>query len=288
MSIGRIQPPFLRKSENEPHKLKTDLKLLKTTVQVGNSLIAQNPGKAVQQLVVAGIKMAANDIFYNPSVNPLKLVDALKTLGIGALGWAPETLMSAIDKKYGGWTDEQVAEALEHFHKTGTLKTKVPQLVREKLYAIRVIATSNSAQTEWHIFEKIGGVLNDRIAQFGTVEPLSAAECARTVAIIEDIRPDTYENEIKIYIGASCHSDGLYTVAPCKWLAMAEPYLQQMNFEATGDQIDLEVKKTIEDALGHLEKTKHEPHEVDDSLVEIQACRLLAINEYAEEVLKDS
>lgn len=283
--------PFTSPSKKSEHKkpggleeVRKDLHLLKSTLQAGQSFAHKNPEKAVQQMVMAGLKMASHSVFYNPLASPLKLADALKTLGIAALSWAPEVLMATIDQKFGGWTQDQAAEAIEHFHLTSTLKTEVPQLVREKIYAIRVIATSNSAQTEWHIFEKVGGAFNDRVAQFGVVESLTASECAKTVAIIEDIRPDTYENEIKAYIGAACHTDGLYTVSPVKWLALAETYLQQMNFEATGDHVDPDMVKTIADTLSHLRATKTQLRELEDSLVEVQASKLLAIEEYAAEV----
>lgn len=287
MSRGLFKPFPQKKQEGGLEQTKHQLQLLRRSTQIGGSLVSKNPERAVSQLIVAGLKMAGEDVFYNPLVNPLRLVDGLKSIGIGVLGWSPETLMASIDRKFGHWTESQVAEALDYFHKTGNLKTDVPQLVREKIYAIRVVATSNSAQTEWHIFEKIGGVFNDRIAQFGTVEPLTAAECARTVAIIEEVRPDSYENEIKIYIGAACHMSGLYTVAPVKWLAMAEPYLQQMNYEATADRIEVGLKDEIAVKLAQYRNAKMTLREVPDDVVSVQASKLLAIEEYAEEVLKE-
>jgi hypothetical protein len=286
--LSSFFPPPKKKKEGVFEQTKRHLGLLKSTVQVGEAAISKNPEKAMQQLVVAGLKMAEEIPFYNPAVNPLKLIDGLKTLGIGALAWSPETLMAAIDRKYHNWSDDEVANALEHFHKTGTLKTDVPQLVREKIYAIRVISTSNTAQTEWHVFEKIGGAFNDRVAQFGTLEPLSAAECAKTVALIETIRPDTYENEIKIYIAASCFSDGLYTVDPVKWLAIAETYLQQMNFESTGEHVDPTIKTKILDALNTYRAYKTTVREVPDELAAVQASKLLAIEEYVDEALKEA
>ena len=290
MSKGFFPPshlPIEKKKEDGLEHVRKELRLLKSTLQVGQSVLSKSPEKAIQQAVIAGLKMANSNIFYNPAVNPLSLIDPLKTLGIGTLGWSPETLMSAIDKKFGGWSDDHVADALEHFHRTGILKTGVPQVVREKIYAIRVVSTSNSAQTEWHIFEKIGGAFNDRVAQFGTVEPLSAAECARTIAIIENIRPDTYEEEIKIYIASSCHTDGLYTVSPVKWLAMAESYLQQMNLDATGEQIDISLRSKIADTLAQFRGAKYTLREVEDELISVQALKLLAIEEYAEETLRE-
>lgn len=286
--MNNFFPPKKKKKESGLERTRRALGLAKDTAQVSRSLLAKNPEKAVGQFIVAGLKMAneANP-FADPTTNALKLVDPLKSLGLGVLGWSPETLMAAIDKKYNGWTEEKVHEALEHFHKTGSLMTDVPQLVREKIYAIRVIATSNSAQTEWHVFEKIGGAFNDRVVQFGTVEPLTAAECARTVAIIENIRPDTYENGVKIYIGAACHEDGLYTAQPVKWLAMAEPYLQQMNFESTGELPDPVVKQSITSALATYRIHKATIREVPEELIPVQASKLLAIEEYADEVVRE-
>lgn len=228
--------------------------------------------------------MAGEGLFHDRLANPLLLSRGLKKLGVSVLGWAPETLMSALDQKFSGWNQGQVAEALEYFHKNGTIKSDIPQLVREKIYAIRVVATSNSAQTEWHVFEKVGGAFNDRTAKFGVVEPLSAAECARTIAVMENVRPDTYQNEIKIYIAASCHHDGLLTVSPLKWLSMADQYLQQMNRDSTGESLGPALKDQIVQTFEKLRSDPTAVKEVGDDLVSVQAAKLAAIHAYAEEI----
>ena len=264
---------------------KNKLQFARATLGAGRSLAVGSPEKAVAQLVVSGLKMASENVFYNPLANPMDLASALKQYGTSVLAWAPETLMNAIDRQFSGWSEVELAEALDHFHKTGNLKTKVPQLVREKVYAIRVIATSNTVQNEWHVFEKIGGVFNDRIAQFGTIEPMNAAECAKTVAIIESVRPDTYENEIKAYIAAACHEYGLYTAAPVKWIAMVETNLQQMNYEATQDHLDVALRDQIGAKYLQYKAHKDTIGEVDEDMVSVQAAKLLAIDIYAEEAL---
>lgn len=283
MSKYLVPPKTAPKKEEDSSNLRRGLQVVKSTLQVTESIKARNPERTLQQAIAAGLKMASPEIFHNPWVAPLKLTEALRRLGVSVLGWAPETLMATLDQKFSGWDGQKVQEAIEYFHKTGALKTDIPQLVREKIYAIRVVATSNSAQTEWHVFEKVGGAFNDRIAKFGLVEALTPAEAARTVAIIENIRPDEYSNEIKIYLATCCHEDGLYTVAPVKWLSMAEQYLQQMNSEATQTPIDPALRDKITQRYQELKARKTTLREVADDMVSVQAAKLLAIDEYAEE-----
>ena len=278
-----LKPELPNKDEHQKElDPKKGLRLVRSTLQVGEAL-KHSPEKAFQQAIISGLKMASENPFKDPLVNPLHLAAALKKMGIAVLGWAPEVLMTTIDRETNGWTDAQVSEAIEHYHSTGTLKTEVPQLVREKIYAIRVVATSDSAQSEWHTFEKVGGAFNDRTAKFGVVEPLSAGECAKTIAIIEDIRPDSYSNEIKIYIAACAHTAGLLTVSPVKWLAMSESYLQQMNKDATGEEISIATKSSIIRRVEELRTSQMQ--EVEDDVIHIQAAKLIEIDMMADEVL---
>lgn len=228
--------------------------------------------------VADGIKMASPDV-YNPACSPLRLLEVLKRLGSQSLTLAPETLMAVLDKEYGGWTSEKVAKALDYFHSTGFLKTDVPDLVRHKLYALRIIMTSDSAHHEWHIFEKIGSAFNDRTAHFGVMEPLTAIECARTVAIMDAVRPDAFTHEVKAYIAAACRTDGLYTVKPSKYLNMSEDLLEKMNREGAGRETDPRIVQAITDRMAELER---DPKPAED-FISIQALRLIAINFAAHE-----
>ena len=270
-----------KKPELDPTK---SLRLVKSTLQMASAL-KHSPEKAFQQAIITGLKMASADPFKDPLVNPLKLAAALKQFGLSALSWAPEVLMATIDKEVNSWTPTQVSDAIESYHKTGMLKTEIPQLIREKIYAIRVIATSDSAQTEWHVFEKVGGAFNDRTAKFGVVEPLSIGECAKTIAIIEDIRPDEYTNEVKAYIAACAHTAGLLTATPVKWIAMCETFLQQFNHDATGEALDPILKTSIAEKVTELRSSTQPLQEVEDNVVSIQAAKLLEIEYMVDDVL---
>lgn len=282
--MSKSPPNPSQKEKDSLQQSRATLRLMKATGQVARDLHGGNPQHAIQHAIAAGLKLAGGaGVFYNSTVNPLTLADALKKLGIQALGWSPEVLMAEIDRQ-DGKSPLELASNLESFHRTGILSTTVPELVRQKLYAIRVIATSNSAQTEWPIFEKVGAAFNDRLAHFGEIQRMSAAECARTVAAIENIRPDTYAEEIKIYIAACCSQDGLYTVEPVKWLKMTEPYLQQMNRDQVGAPADPQVIQQITERMLALKEEKI--HSVSEDLVSIQATKLFAIDQMAEEMIR--
>lgn len=242
----------------------------------------------VTNTVLRGIKMAGPEV-YNPLASPLYLLGIIKQLGPQSLAWRPETLFAAIDRQFGGWSGEKVATALEHFHSTGELKTDVPDLVRHKLYAIRIILTSDSAHHEWNVFEKVGGAFNNRLANFGVVEPLTPAECATTIAIIDSVRPDTFSNEIKAYTAASSHQEGLYTIKPSKYLKMGEEYLSGMNKSETGRATDDKIVEQIANRLSGLKQQA--PSLVTppaEEFVNLQAVRLLAIDASGDNALQEA
>lgn len=231
--------------------------------------------------VLRGIKMANANM--DPFTSPMKVLEMLKEAGPQVLVWKPETLCAYLDQKYNGWDPETAAAALEYFHTYGMLDTDVPPLVRQKLYALRIIMTSDSAHREWHVFEKIGCAFNDRLASFSVVEPMNPAECAKTIAIIDAVRPDEFGYEVKTYIAAACHTDGLYTLKPSKYLSMSDELLSMMNREETGRQTN---DKIVSDISSKIEDIKKNPDQSVEDFVSVQALKLLAIDTSAKEVLE--
>lgn len=276
-----LTPEELRKQKER------ELRLLRTGASVTNHIAHGRLDKAFRSAVVSGIKLAeeGEHSFTSPNANPLFIVGVLKGLfGAQCLSWKPETLLSAIDKRINGWSEEKAALALEHFHETGEIKSDVPPVLRQKIYAIRILATSDSAHNEWHIFEKIGCAFNDRAVNFGVVEKLSIAECAKTVALIENIRPDEYSDEVKAYIAACAHEEGVYTLGPSKYLKMADSALRRMNYESMGTYPSLSLTLAIQkkyDTL-HQESVKID----SDNLIDIQAMKLFAADSVADEAVK--
>jgi hypothetical protein len=282
--------------ENQPKKPQTEqdqlkarqreLKLVRSGTSIADHLAHGRLDKALAAAVSSGIKLAADprEVFHNPHSSPLAVVAALKTLGIQALGWKPETLMAAIDRRYYDWTDDQVAAALEHFHETGEIKTNVPSLLRQKIYAIRIISTTDIPHNEWSVFEKVGCAFNDRAVHFGLVEHLSAAECARTVALIETLRPDKYSEEVRTYIAACCHEDGLLTVKPSKYLGIANAHLQEFNAQSTGARLSTAFEDKINQKILQLKARAIEAAPLEDTET-IQAIKLIAADAAGDEAI---
>ena len=221
---------------------------------------------------------------YNPDISPLAIMDIIKTIGVQCLGWKPETLFSYIDKNYGGWDSDKAGNALVKFHETGVMQTDVPDIVRQKIYAIRIIVTSDTAHREWSIFEKIGSAFNGRLAHFGVIEPLSPIECANTVALIDTIRPDEFSHEVLAYIAASCHMDGFYTLKPSKYLKMSDDLLSMMNREETGRPIN---DKIVNDIVSRMSSIAQASAPVED-FIGMQAAKLLAIDYSANDIIKNT
>ena len=278
----KLIPQPTNQANKEPTDARKQLKLVRAGQGIAESLAEGNLEKAFNKAVISGIKLASGENpFSDPTVNPLKLVAAIKALGIQALAWTPETLFAAIDRRYNGWSDDRVKTAMERFHDTGIVDTAVPSLVRQKIYAIRIVVTSDTAHNQWYIFEKVGSAFNDRVAKFGIIERLSAGECARTLAIIENIRPDEYSKEVQIYIAASAHEDGFLTVGPSKYLKIAEPYLKQMNTSEMGGDYNPGLVSRIAEKMQLLMKESGKI--LDEDIVTIQALKLLAVDRMGDE-----
>jgi hypothetical protein len=267
------------KKHDQIGELKRNISTAKSAVKLVKE-IPTNPQQAFNRALVAGMKLATEHDPIGPDAKISKLTDALKELGLPALSWDPEVLMSELDKKFHGWTQERAAKALAYHNQTGLMDTDVQPLVRNKIYAIRQIATSDIAQNEWNVFEKVGAALNDRIPHFGVTEPMTAQECARAVEVIESIRPDEYSDEVKLYIAACCHTDGIYTVEPIRSLKMVEPFLRKMIQDEEAD--DPKLKAEITAKFESWRSGSPQPFDPADT-VAVQAARLLAISHYAAE-----
>jgi len=213
----------------------------------------------------------------NPYLSPLAILEVLKALGPESMAWKPEVLFSRLDPQ----TD--AGEALESFHSTGEIKSAIPPINRHKIFALRIIMTSDTAHTDWHVFEKIGGAFNGRLAHFGVIEPLSPLECVTTVALINAIRPDIFSGEITSYVAASCHLDGFYTLLPCKWLSFAEAKLQEMNQAETARPFNPQIAGDINSKLDIM--LKGSLAVVEETFTNIQAMKLLALNKAGEDAI---
>lgn len=274
--------------QSELERKKRQLQIARGVIGVGESALHGHADQALLRAMTLGTKLASESVFYDENAPVLKLLEELQKFGHGVLTKTPETLFAMIDKKYGGKTDKEAAEDIEHYHTAGALRTKVPPVVRNKIYAIRTASMTDAPYQEWNIFEKVGGAFNGRVANFSTVEPLSSGECAVTVALLHVIRPDEFSNEVKIYIGACCHQDGLLTVSPVAELKMVEDYLQNYNYETSAYKAALEQKAGIAALVKQMHSDAPPPSPDPDSsayIDYIQAQKLLGVDLMVEDAL---
>lgn len=259
------------------------LRLAKAVQGTSGAIAKGNVEEAVARAIYSSVKMAAadTDVFYQPHTEPLILVESLRRLfGTACLEWLPETLVTAIDFKSGKIDVDQRQRRLADFHLTGELSTDVPSLIRQKIYAIRVVATSDQAHLIWDVFEKVGAVFNDRLADFGNVQRMSTGECARTIAIMDSIRPDEFGPQVKAYVGAVAHEDGFLTLTPSKWLKTFDADLQRFNIAAKTPSLDdAGQAKLVERLKSAAASDTQDP----EDLFDIQARKLLAVDAMADE-----
>ena len=279
-----LQPQTQEKTKSEVDRRRHQLQIAKGVFGLGQGLAHGNAEQTLVRAMSLGTKLASSP-FYDAKANIITLLKELKAMGAEVLLKTPETLFAYIDKRIGNKTEKEAADAIEHFHETGLLLTDVPPLVRNKIYAIRTASMSDAPYEEWNIFEKVGGAFNGRVANFSHLEPMSSGECAVTVALLDAIRPDTFSNEVKIYIAACCHQDGLLTVKPVEYLSIAEEYLQQFNEETSGRKADLSSVEGIKIEFDKL-KSGEVSGSSDESVEHIQAGKLLGAYLMAQEAIQ--
>jgi len=278
-----LQPQAQEKTKSEVDRRRRQLQIAKGVFGLGQGMAHGNAEQTLVRAMSLGTKLASSP-FYDNNANIITLLKGLKSMGVEVLLKTPETLFAYIDKRIGNKTEKEAADAIEHFHETGLLQTDVPLLVRNKIYAIRTASMSDAPYEEWNIFEKVGGAFNGRVANFSHLEPMSSGECAVTVALLDAIRPDRFSNEVKIYIAACCHQDGLLTVNPVDELAIAEKFLQQFNAESAGKETDILQVAEIKTQYEQMKAGRMDA--LDESVEHIQAGKLLGAHLMAQAALQ--
>lgn len=274
-----------RKKPDDLESYRRKLQVAKSAIRIGEGIAHGQHDRAILSAVSLSTKLANSSPFYNPDIPIVVLFRELLKMGPGVLAKSPETLFALIDKTAGNKTNTDAAASVEHYHLTSNLKTDVPPLVRNKIYAIRTVAITDAPYSEWNIFEKVGGAFSGRLANFSHVEPLSASECAVTLALMNTIRKDTTTKEVDIYVAACCVSGGLYTVLPSKWLSPVQAVLEQLVYENSGEPYSAVLAGRIAKAYDRIAKDPQAP--VNDSVEDIQAMKLYATELAVKEALHE-
>jgi len=282
-----LKPAKKKEVKEDPAKaVRRDLSIAKSVSSVAKDVIKGDPSKAFHNAIISGIKLADGGLYYNPNVAVRDLLEKLKSdFGLKFLTLEPETLFGEIDRLQG-WSRERMNVALDHFTDTGEIDSEIPIIVRNKIFALRVVCTSDSAYESWEVFEKVGGAFNDRAAQFDTLEPLSAFECAKTIALLWSISADKFSNEVLGYVAACCYESGLYSTTPSHWLYVCDAQLSAIILSEQG-ALDSELIKNTQIRYNDLKAGASLTEENQHDAAWMQATKLRSIDLTVDEAIDE-
>lgn len=279
-----VQNVFHKKNETQEEKRRRNIIATRAAAGIASDLSHGNSQSAFVRAAVAGIKLASGDIFKDPKTSPLHIYQSLND-AFGEDVWleyTPEVLMSSIDMKFNGWTQDQGTKAIEMYLDKSILNTDVHPVIREKIYALRAVKNNPAVLLNWHLFEKVVSAFSSRKADFAFAQKPSLGECSAAVAIISKLTTDPIGPEVSDYIAAVALDEGYVTLAPSKFLNQFDDELEAIRKSMDLMIVPFSVVKQIEDTMKIIPTAK----ELKEDPVSLQAMRLFAVDAMGEEALQ--
>ena len=222
----------------------------KALVAAKQTVSSKNPVHAAVKLTTTAL---ANKAFTPEEkqaaapLSPLGLYRAMNTkFGREWMDWEPETLWQSFSESGVPLSDEN----------------------RNTAMALQVLVNTNAAHEHWHIFEKTGHALNHNPVEFAVVQPLELNEIARTLKIMQLIRPkDAVESDVCGYIAAAARNSGVVFLPPDIFGSGCQSFLDDLNN-------DMKLKAEV------AERWPGEPKKEDSLALKIQLLRLKEIQDY--------
>ncbi len=153
--------------------------------------------------------LTSRSVFSHPDAHPVALdVVLLKNFELEWLQWLPDTLFLEIEK---------------------TFSTSIAEVNKLKILAAQTLHVTDAAWEEWEIFEKTVWALNGMVPRVDTIQPPDLPMLYAGVAIINDIRQETYGEEVSRYCAAVfLHEHVHYAPEP---LDFCKQYLAQPTYK---------------------------------------------------------
>ena len=133
-------------------------------------------------------RLTHGKLFTDKRAHPLQLLEVL-TVRYKAewTEWESDTLWWSLRRSFG----------------------PVGEVVRNKIMALRLAATTDVPWIDWDVFEDCGLSWNDIVPTMGAIQPMTPMQAAFSVQILKGIRPDDeLGHEIKAYIAAILDDHG--------------------------------------------------------------------------------
>lgn len=163
-------------------------------------------------------RLTHGKLFTDKRAHPLQLLEVL-TLRYKAewAEWESDTLWWALRRSFG----------------------PVGDLVRNKIMALRLTATTDIPWIDWDVFEDCGQAWNDTVPVIGSFQPLTPMQAAFAVHVMREIRPDDpFAHEVKAYIAAILDDHG-WVWAPEEWFDGAQEVLERNREHLVGLKNDV-------------------------------------------------
>jgi hypothetical protein len=145
-------------------------------------------------------------LFVDKRAHPLQLLEVLTMrYNTDWAEWESDTLWWALRRSFG----------------------PVGELVRNKIMALRLAATTDIPWIDWDVFEDCGLTWNDIIPTIGAFQPMTPMQMAFAVRVMRGIRPeDPFAHEVKAYMAAILDDHG-WVWAPEEWFDGAQEVLER-------------------------------------------------------------
>lgn len=157
-------------------------------------------------------------LFTDKRSHPLQLLEVLtlryKTSWVE---WESDTLWWSLRKSFGS----------------------VGEVVRNKIMALRLAATTDMPWLDWDVFEDSGLAWNDIVPTIGSFQPMTPMQVAFSVSILNGIRPgEEFSHEVRAYIAAILDEHG-WVWAPPEYFGDVQEILERSREHLTGLKQDV-------------------------------------------------
>lgn len=195
---------------------------------------------------------APSGVFTDRDTHPLHLATLLKAqYNDDWVGWLPETLWEIIRKDF----------------------TPISDVNKNKIQALSVSLSTDTPWMDWHIFENVGKSFNGIIPHFGVMHPLSPAEAAFTLSVLDRLHDFEPSPEVQGYIASCCLYYGLILL-PKEWFGDIQELVDKQNQ-------NLDIKKEVKLAWNKVKKQDLSEIEFsEDTPIDVQVKHLSDVKEY--------
>lgn len=141
-----------------------------------------------------GIPVSLRNLFTHQETHPVILDFALlKAFGPQWFGWETPTIYQEIQRKFS---------------------SQISEHARSKIQAIKTVHITDKPWESWQVFEKVIQAFNGNIPKWEIMQAPSLDQLYAGVDILDSIRHEEFDDEVKGYMAAAVLNDDVFYVPP--------------------------------------------------------------------------